>query len=453
MNQPAATFLERDDLFRLSFEEGLRREHQCAISISCASNGRGTDSITAFLLNGIKAMSETIAQLDLEEVVPVQDEDYEDWNEDIEEDVNAQGNIVVFSRDWTVETIATQIKQGNIDLNPQFQRRNAWTDDRRSKLIESLINGLPVPEIVLAEHPTRKRAFIVIDGKQRLLTIAGFIDPNIDYWRSARLRRLTIRGDLNGLSFEDLRKNEERADDYRQLMNADVRCTIISNYGSVDVLYDIFYRLNTGSVPLSTQELRQVLHKGPFADYLIQATNYQQPLHAVLGLKGPDKRLRDVDILLRFVGIVLFGDRYTGNLKNFLDNIMEWVTKDWERYEPEVSRTHEEMNEATLKLLFAFGKNAGRKYADGKWENRFNKVLFEVQAYYFRLISREEIEAKREIFVANFKELSSNNEEFRNSIEATTKTNERYQTRFVLFQEIVNRSFNMEIDSIPVRPA
>src|SRR6266480_1757166 len=108
----------------------------------------------------------------------------EDWNAEIEEDIRAgdYGSLVIYSRDWTIETINNQIVQGNVDLNPKFQRRNAWTDDRRSKLIESLIIGLPVPEIVLAEHPVKQKSFIVIDGKQRLLTIAGFIDPTIAYW-------------------------------------------------------------------------------------------------------------------------------------------------------------------------------------------------------------------------------------------------------------------------------
>ena len=82
----------------------------------------------------------------------------------------------MYARDWTIETIFNQINIGNIDLNPKFQRRNAWNDDKRSKLIESIIMGYPVPEIVLAENPNKKRSFIVIDGKQRLLTLAGFID-------------------------------------------------------------------------------------------------------------------------------------------------------------------------------------------------------------------------------------------------------------------------------------
>jgi hypothetical protein len=114
------------------------------------------------------------------------------WNEEINEDVSPEGEseIVVYSRDWTIATIISQIEQKNIDLNPKFQRRNAWDDARRSMLIESLIAGLPVPEIVLAEDPKKRKAFIVIDGKQRLLTIAGFVDPTMNYWKKAELKKL-----------------------------------------------------------------------------------------------------------------------------------------------------------------------------------------------------------------------------------------------------------------------
>lgn len=70
-------------------------------------------------------------------------------------------DIVVFSRDWTIETIYTPIKQKNIDLEPKFQRRNAWNDEKRSKLIESIIIGYPIPEIVLAEDPKKKSLLLL----------------------------------------------------------------------------------------------------------------------------------------------------------------------------------------------------------------------------------------------------------------------------------------------------
>ena len=378
-----------------------------------------------------------------------------DWNDEIEEDVNIAdlSALKIYSRDWTIETIHNQISQQNIDLNPKFQRRNAWTDDRRSKLIESLIIGLPVPEIVLAEHPVKQKSFIVIDGKQRLLTIAGFIDPTVNYWKKAQLGNLKLRPDLKGATYDRLQAGGGSEDDFRKFLNADIRCTVVSNVKSSDVLYDIFYRLNTGSVPLSTQELRQVLHKGDFADYLIEITNTLQPIHRVLGLNGPDARLRDAEIVLRFISLLLFAATYRGNLKLFLDDSMRVVTADWATFSTKVKACYKELNKAITLLTDVFGSNlVGRKYVDGDWESRFNRVLFEVEAFYFRLLPDGTITTRtKRKFLDGFKKLCDKNSDFRNSIEATTKTNERYETRFRLFQELINESFGVDLQTIPIR--
>jgi len=90
--------------------------------------------------------------------------------------------IVVSGSDWTTETIFNQLVRGNIELNPRFQRRDAWDITRKSRFIESLILGFPIPQIVLAANRQEKGKFIVLDGKQRLLTIMQFYggsDENI----------------------------------------------------------------------------------------------------------------------------------------------------------------------------------------------------------------------------------------------------------------------------------
>ena len=89
-------------------------------------------------------------------------------------DPSLLGKAVVSSTDWTAETTIGQLAKGNISLDPIFQRRDAWTQSGKSKFIESIILGLPIPQLVLAESPEKKGAFIVIDGKQRLLTLQHF---------------------------------------------------------------------------------------------------------------------------------------------------------------------------------------------------------------------------------------------------------------------------------------
>lgn len=81
---------------------------------------------------------------------------------------------VVTGTDWTVETVLSQMRRGNFDLSPKFQRRDAWDAKRKSRFIESLILQLPVPQIVLAEKKNAKGQYIVLDGKQRLLALRQF---------------------------------------------------------------------------------------------------------------------------------------------------------------------------------------------------------------------------------------------------------------------------------------
>jgi hypothetical protein len=377
----------------------------------------------------------------------------DDWNEELEQEaISAEKSLVVFSRDWTVETIASQIDRGNIDLNPKFQRRNAWNDTRRSKLIESLLLGVPVPEIVLAEDKSRKNSFIVIDGKQRLLAIAGFLQPEKGIWDVPALRGLRSQADLNGRRFADFFNGEAEKQEATDLLNSDIRCTVISNYSSSRVLYDIFYRLNTGSVPLSSQELRQVLNAGEFADYLIKKTNAKIPLHTVLRLDEPDARLRDAELLLRFISLRLFGATYDGNLMPFLDGSMQTINQAWPLYESKVSELYQAFNDATDFLLCALpaGK-VGRKFTNGKWETRFNRALFEVQVYYFSRVPPAKLATlDKGVVVSAFQDLCNADSEFQLSIETSTKTIQNYQTRFSKFQHTMNATLGLHVDDIPV---
>ncbi len=377
-------------------------------------------------------------------------EDQSSWNDELEGEVKAEdiASLVVYSRDWTVETILSQIDKGNIDLNPAFQRRNAWNDAKRSKLIESLIVGVPVPEIVLAEDKDKKKSFIVIDGKQRLLAIAGFCSPK-DYrsWDKASLKALNARDDLNQKTIGQMQESGVM----RELMNSSIRCTVISNYKSPNVLYDIFYRLNTGSVPLSSQELRQVLNRGKFADFLIETTNAALPVHDVLNLSGPDSRLRDAEILLRYIAFSFFGKDYTGNLTPFLDAKMSAINADWEKYEGDVRKCTEGFNSGTRALIDALSaKRAGRKFTEKGWETRFNRALFETQVYYAARVPHDEFVGGAPKYEDAFTQLCLNDSDFIDSIETSTKNIEKYVVRFNAIRKLTNDVFQKEIADVPV---
>ena len=392
----------------------------------------------------------------------IENDEIENWNADMIEDMAQEGippdfsSLRVYSRDWTVETIYSQIQQGNIDLNPEFQRRNAWNDNKRTRLIESLIAGVPVPEVVFAEHPEKKKSFIVIDGKQRLLTIAGFMNPKkVDYWRKPALRgqELTVTEGLkNGLTFHEMQNDSTYVNEHRAFLNADVRCTVVSNYESPDILYNIFYRLNSGGVPLSSQELRQALNAGPFANYLMEITNELQPIHAVLKRNDPDPRLRDAELILRFVVFVMFSNEYKGNLRKFLDAKMKYINKRWGEYKEQVEQVYSDLNRAIEKLETIYGSaNIGRIYpSSGKRGGRFNKALFEVEAYYFMCMKDEDISGKQEQFTTEFEKFWQENALFRDSIRTSTSDPMRYVTRYRLFCELINKTFGTNIPTLPL---
>ena len=127
---------------------------------------------------------------------------------DLEEEWYAGPSL--WSTDWTTETIVNQLKRGNINLNPRFQRRNAWDAKRKSLFIESLVLGLPVPQLVLAEEKGKKGSFIVIDGKQRLLSLRQFASSKDDQdFPQLRLGGLDDKAELNGVTYASLSEREE----------------------------------------------------------------------------------------------------------------------------------------------------------------------------------------------------------------------------------------------------
>lgn len=384
----------------------------------------------------------------------LQDElqDFQDTDDVGDFDVS---EIVVYSRDWTIGTFYDQIEQGNIELNPGFQRRNAWDDGKRGKLIESILKSYPVPEIVLAEDNKKSRgSFIVIDGKQRLLTMAGFINhQKYGYWSSPTVKGLKIGGTVKNYTYDDVKSDPALR---RAFENASLRCTVITNYKTDDVLYDIFYRLNSGSTPLSSQELRQALNPGPYSDYLVQITNENTSLRKVMGIKDADRRLRDIEVLLRVMAFMQNARGYHGNLRVFLDNMMHQFNREYVKDQTSFEKLYKVIIDTieTLKAVFGEYNLIGRRFMNDKFESRFNRVIFEVQVYYFCHIPTICFNVQsNKLFVELFAKLSEQDGPFRASIEGSTKNLENYKVRYTKFQEIVNEAYGCGLNINPFSDA
>lgn len=352
--------------------------------------------------------------------------------EDIQNfDATKFSGAIVTDSDWTAETILSQLKKGNILLNPNFQRRDAWTDPRKSRFIESLFLGLPIPQIVLAESQTAKGKFIVIDGKQRLLSLLKFA---LNEAEPLKLTELDIRKDLNGKTFEALKKDVKFVDDLSAFENQTIRTTVIRGWKSEEVLFLIFFRLNSGSLPLSPQELRQVLHPGPFIDFAFKFSEECAELVELLGKGGkPDFRMRDVELVIRYFGFSFFIEYYSGDLKDFLDQTTLRLNESWNRRRDDIYEASKRLVSALNLTKEIFGDDAFRKWNGVSYERRFNRAVFDCMIFYFSIpdLHKTSIKFKQEIKKA-FLDLCDEDPTFLKSIETTTKSS--FATFYRLFK-------------------
>jgi hypothetical protein len=360
--------------------------------------------------------------------------------------------VVVNSTDWTTETLVSQINKGNIELNPIFQRRDAWTTQRKSAFIESLILGLPIPQIVLAERRDMRGRYIVIDGKQRLLSLRQFVaDTEDDLFQSYPLRGLSVRSDLNEVDYRELSDSGRWRREFNGFENQTIRTIVIKNWQDERVLYQIFLRLNTGSVPLSPQELRQALHPGPFVQYVDETSSQSPALQFILGNSGPDFRMRDAEILVRYFAFRYFSSEYSGNLKKFLDDTCEKLNRSWGDRENDVRTKYEEFEDAVYWISQIFREDAFRKWKDGRFERLFNRAIFDVMAYYFSLPEvLENVDGHQEAIRTAFVDLSRNDPEFVDALETTTKSIRATHTRFQRWAGVLGRELGLQLQ-VPIR--
>ncbi|MFF4846354.1 DUF262 domain-containing protein [Streptomyces sp. NPDC001194] len=382
------------------------------------------------------------------------DFDDQDGEENEVRDVSSDDvtRAVVTDTDWTTETILSQLRRGNIMLNPRFQRRDAWDKPRKSKFIESLILGLPIPQIVLAEDKKKRGKFIVLDGKQRLLALRQFaagssfaVSDSEENYQGLKLSGLEVRKDLRLLTLAKMEDDSDFVDDLNAFLNETVRTVVVRRWPNEEFLNLVFLRLNTGSVKLSPQELRQALHPGEFTNYLDDAATASTWLKTALRSDKPDFRMRDVEILLRYFAFRYHLTDYTGNLKAFLDGTVNDLNNRWESEENEIRSIGEQCDFAIEKTFQVFGENSFYRWSNGDYEGRFNRAVFDIMTYYFTnpAVAEAAVQSEGRVETA-FKRLCEENARFVESIQTTTKTPLATQRRLAIWGEALQAEVNLD---------
>lgn len=211
-----------------------------------------------------------------------------------------------------------------IVIRPEYQRLFRWSLEQRSRLIESIVLGLPIPPIFLVEGQTG--VLELIDGLQRTSSVLQFLDHDAIGEPELRLVGCDILDELNGKTFLDLPLAVRL-----KIKRSPIRATIINKSGDAFVKYEMFKRLNTGGSLLSAQEIRncssRMVDGGDlFYDAIQELAKYPAFVQATSRLPDTFKERRaDEELVLRFFAVTMFRDHYHGNIEEWLDSIMESI--------------------------------------------------------------------------------------------------------------------------------
>lgn len=252
-------------------------------------------------------------------------------------------DVTAVPNDFNIRTIFDFVDSGVVSI-PGFQRNYVWDQKRASKLIESLLIGLPIPQIFLYEESRNK--FSVIDGQQRLMSIYYFKKkrfPRME--RRAALRKIAVdSGTIPAEILSDdnyfvnfnlqlparLPSQKNRFDklnydtlgDYQSTFDLrTVRNIVIRQNTPEDddsSIYEIFNRLNSGGINLTPQEIRVSLYHSKFYT-MLDRINQQPKWRMLVGQEETDLHVKDVEILLRAFAMLWYGADYKPSMTRFLN--------------------------------------------------------------------------------------------------------------------------------------
>lgn len=152
--------------------------------------------------------------------------------------------VILSHSDWTVETILDQFDREKIQINPSSRRRHAWDLVVKSRFIESILLGFPIPQILLAADLKERGKHIAVDGNQRLLSILEFYGKSETENNGFVLTGLEFRTDLNGCTYESIESNSSLNSVVEDLKAQTIRIIILRNWQSQSLLDNIYSRLN-----------------------------------------------------------------------------------------------------------------------------------------------------------------------------------------------------------------
>ncbi len=327
--------------------------------------------------------------------------------------------------DLVVESLVDQIKGGTIFLRPlserpDFQRRYVWTNILASRLLESILLNVPIPPCYLSQNEDFE--LDVIDGQQRLFTIYRYLDNQYP------LTGLEVLKELNGLRFHEIPSKLQR-----QIQTHTLRCVLITNESHPEIKFDVFERLNTNTVPLNAQELRNCIYRGSLNTYLKAAVAYE-PWLAILGKKQVDKRMRDEELVLRFFAFWTEGvDSYRTPQKHWLNDAAKAGRKYSEAKISELDYVWKRAIDASLQW---FKPRECFRREESRSSRAINRALFDLVMRSAGRIGPDRARQVKQLFREKYSELLRR-DEFADLISRAVDHKKRTLRRFMMWDEVV----------------
>ncbi|MCU0681906.1 MAG: DUF262 domain-containing protein [Polyangiaceae bacterium] len=300
--------------------------------------------------------------------------------------------IRVNTKTFSLRQIVDEIGDGTIDLAPDFQRGYVWKELQKTRLVESILLGIPLPAFYF--NASRDNSYQVIDGVQRLTTARDFaagkfaLSEHLEY----------LKQELEGKDFAQLDAPLKRRFQQTQLVVHVIEATSPSR-----LKFDIFKRINTGGSPLTSQEIRHCMGRRRSRALLERLASLPSFLQATRLTPASTKRMADRELALRFVAfrrlLAEGADGYAryakvDTLDGFLLEANEALDDPAKTTDAQLEALAADFDRAMKSALAIFGKNAFRKWPlHAVATGPFNRPLFESWAAVLATV-KEDVVAK-----------------------------------------------------------
>lgn len=280
------------------------------------------------------------------------------------------------TREYPVEVIVDKylqrIEEDDNDFYvPDYQRDLTWPDEHQSRFIESVLMGLPIPLLFLADVAGKEGRAEIVDGSQRVRTLARFMQGNL---RLAGLKQLNK---LNGFTYDDLPPSRKR-----RFGRHTVRMIEMREGVDEESRRDIFSRINTGNLKLNPMEVRWGTHDGPFLRFVRERSEDPQ-FRSLVPLSAKAIKLREPqEFVLRFFAYL---DNYRGFDRSVIDFLNTYLAKAQENFD----KNTEQNAKAEWSRMLGFADKHLRSFAKQHGHVRTPRIRFEALSVGIALALRE----------------------------------------------------------------